>query len=72
MTNEIDKKIIAAIEQQAGYSLTVFTGRFNDGAHDAIKVFKDVQQIYGRYMTRDYCTHILNLNRWELQKLSRR
>ena len=61
MTNEIDNKIQAAIEKQAGYSLTVFRTRFNDGARDAVSVFQNVHSTYGRYMTRDYCTTVLGL-----------
>lgn len=68
MNNEIDKKIQSAIEQQAGYNLSVFRTRFNDGTMDAVMVFQDVQQVYGRYMTRDYCTTILGLNRWKIQQ----
>lgn len=68
MTNEIDKKIQSAIEQQAGYGLSVFRTRFNDGTMDAVMVFQDVQRVYGRYMTRDYCTAILGLNRWKVQQ----
>jgi len=68
MTNEIDKKIQSAIEQQAGYSLSVFRTRFNDGTMDAVMVFRDVHSTYGRYMTRDYCTTILGLNKWKIQQ----
>ena len=66
MNNEIDKKIIASIEEQAGYSFTVFRTRFNDGARDAVMVFKDVHNIYGRYMTADYCAMMLKLLRYRV------
>ena len=68
MNNEIDKKIQSAIEEQAGYSLSVFKTRFNDGTMDAVMVFKDVHGVYGRYMTTDYCTTMLKLLRFRVEK----
>ena len=68
MNNEIDNKILASIEEQAGYNLTVFRARFNDGTMDAIMVFRDIHNVYGRYMTNDYCTTVLKLLRFRVER----
>lgn len=69
MSGEIDNKIRTEIEAKAGYSLVVFASRFNDGANDAVRIFKEVFAHYNRYMTQDYYSTILGLNRWKISKI---
>lgn len=68
MSNEIDKKILAFIENNYPHSFEVFQTRFNSSAADAVEVFRKVHAIYGRYMTQDYCITMLGLARYRVEK----
>ena len=68
MNNEIDNKIYNFIKENYPHSFEVFQTRFNSSAADAIEVFRKVHEIYGRYMTRDYCVVMLGLAKYRVEK----
>ena len=68
MSNEIDNKIYSFIKENYPHPFQVFQTRFNSSTADAIEVFQKVHEIYGRYMTRDYCVVMLGLAKYRVEK----